>query len=471
MKYSTLNAIRGLFTSIGIIYFFILPVYIPIRALGIEIQSYEKVLINSLDLILYFSQITLLLACNGILLSMFFEFISKRLFEDDSLIIYWYRIIAVLYSCFFIATSYFVLTPENIYQLYGWSGAHYFIISFFQLLIRSEISQNKNNKISVVQANNYFGIVLNVSGVIALAIFSCLYSNDFSDHYTNYCVGLELLFFIYLMFIRKYYLSFALIINKYSVKKILTYCFFATLALFIASIVSILFMLSGCFGAIVILVFIGYLYSKLQKEVERSDLKLIINVGMGYGLVLAALTGSVLAYFVKLHSANMDFFNYAYSFEPLFSIIIGVVFSWYLLKRNIESSKTALSNSIFILNCTVPIILGFYIFAYIKYGFLLQSLFIVFGIFAYLEYMSLFYVRQIAQQCEYKELNGAKLTNFNSVVLNGLSPALLYLLIFAFSKFTVLDLSQLLIASLMILTFISAVINFRQKYLMNYEKK
>lgn len=466
-----LNAIRGLFASIGIIYFFILPVYIPIRALGIEIQSYEKVLINSLDLILYFSQITLLLACNSILLSMFFEFISKRFFEDDSLIISWYRIIAVLYSGFFIATSYFVLTPQNIYQLYGWSGAHYFIISFFQLLIRSEISQNKSNKISVAQANNYFGIVLNVSGVIALAMFSCLYSKDFSEHYTNYCVGLELLFFIYLMFIRKYYLSFVLVIKKYSLKKILTYCFFASFALSIASIVSILFMLSGCLGAIVILVFIGYLYSKLQTEVERSDLKLIINVGMGYGLVLAALTGSVLAYFVKFHSANMDFFNYAYSFEPLFSIIIGLAFSWYLLKRNIESSKTALSNSIFILNCTVPVILGFFIFAYIKYGFLLQSLFIIFGIFACLEYMSLFYVRQIAQQSEYKELNGAKLTNFNSIVLNGLSPALLYLLIFVFSKFTVLDLSQLLIVSLMILTFISVFINLRQKYLMNYEKK
>lgn len=465
------NILRRLFSNIGLIYFFILPVYIPIRALGIELQSYEKIIINPLDLILYFSQITLLLACNSILLSILFEFISKQLFNNESLILPWYRVIATVYAAFFIATSYVVLNPQNMFQLYGWSGAHYFIICFFQLLIRSEINNSKKNNIPTTQINNYFGIVLNISGVISLTIFSLFYSNNYLEYYSKYCIGLEVLFFNYLVFIRKYYLSFWFIARQYSIRKIINYCFWAIVALGIASIVSILFMLSGCMGSLLIMAFIGYLYKKLQLDVDRHDLRLIINIGLGYGLVLAILTGSVLAYFVKNYSTNIDSFNYAYSSEPFFSIIIGLVFTWYLLNKNIETSKSTLANSIFILNWTAPAILGLFVFAYFKQEILIQSLFIIFGAYAFLEYLSLFYLRQIAQQDEYKELHGAKLVNFNSIVLNGLSPALLYVLVFGLSKFTMLHLNQLLMITIIILALLSMVSNFGQKYLIKHEKK
>ncbi|RUR19920.1 hypothetical protein ELY21_02355 [Legionella sp. km535] len=465
------NITRGIFSSIGLIYIFILPVYIPIRALGIELHSYEKVLISSLDLILYFTQITMLLACNSILLSMIFEFLNKKLFDNEFLILSWYRVIAVVYACIFIATSYFVLSPQSICQLYGWSGAHYFIISFFQLLIRSEINHSKSNNLPVVQANNYFGLVLNISGVISLAIFSWIYSSGYAEYYSTYCICLELFFFIYLLVIRKYYVSFGYIVHEYPNKNIITYLSMSVVALILASGLSILFMLSGCIGAILILAFIGYLFSRLSNDVDRGDLHLIVNVGLGYGLLLAALTASVLAYFVKSYSNNMDLFNYAYSSEPFFSIIIGFVFTWFLLKKNIEFSTNGLSNSIFLLNCSVPAILGVFWFAYVMNTYLLQMLFLVFGAYAYLEYLSLFYVRQIAQRDGYKEFHGAKLTNFNAIVLNGLSPALLYLLIYTLSKLTELEINQLLITAITTLTLLSITLNFGQKYLMKYENK
>lgn len=466
MNQTIKNVIFGLFSSIGIIYFFILPVYIPIRALGIELQSYEKIMINSLDLILYFSQIAMLLACNSILLSIFYEPLSKRLFQQESLILSWYRAIALVYTGVFIATAYGVLNPKNIIHLYAWSGAHYFIISFFQLLIRAEINYSKQQNIPVPQANNYFGIVLNIAGVVTLAMFSWLYSSDYSDYYTKYSFVLEIGFFSYLLFVRKYYLSFKKIAEHYSFRKICTYCLIPVLALGIASTTSVLFMLSGCLGPVLILTFIVYLYKKLQKDVNKHDLQLIINIGLGYGLVLAALTGSVLAYLMKNGSLNLDAFNYAYSSEPFFSIVIGFLFTYYLLKRNAEMTRTTLRKAIYLLNAAVPIILSLFALAMTTKTLLLL---LVFGTYAFLEYLSLFSVRQIAQQEEYKEFHGAKLTNFNSVVLNGLSPALLYLLIFSLSKLTSLALNQLLIMTLAILMIVSMIGNLRQKYVLRGE--
>ncbi|WP_058523525.1 hypothetical protein [Legionella birminghamensis] len=458
--------VNGLFSSIGFIYFFILPVYIPIRALGIETHFYDEVSSSPLELILYFSQITMLLACNSMLLSFFYQFLSKALTKKggENHILHIYRLLAIVFSCFFTITSYFVMNPHNILSLYAWSGAHYFVICYFQLLVREEISNSRKTNLSTAHGNNYFGIILNFSGVITLGIFSWFFANDYTEQYRTFCMVLEMAFVCYLVFVRRYHLSFKEICGQYSFIQILIAFSLIFLMLIVASIVSTAFMLSGWVGALLILIFIAYFYKIHQIEVEKIDLQLLVSIGLGYGLVLAVLTGSILTYFVKNESNILNVFNYTYSCEPFFSILIGLVFTLFLLKRNVTFSRKELMSSIFYINLFVPVFLGLFFWSINKQVMGLSVFLLIFAAYALLEYLSLFYVRQIAQLEQYNELQGAKLTNFHSLVLNGLSPALLYLLIRGLSKLTLLELKHILIIAIVILTIFSTLCSLMQKY-------
>lgn len=461
-----MNALKGLFSSIGIIYFFIIPVYIPIRAMGIELHSYENVINNPLDLILYFLQITMLLACNSILLNIIYDFISKRL-KDDTLITHWYKLTAIFFSFLFIITSDFILKPDSLLMLYMASGAHYFIISFFQLLIRSEIKHNRNQQITSAQANNYFGVTLNVSGCIALAAFAWFYANKHVEYYADYCIFLEITLFIYLLLGRKYYSSIKILLKHYSYFRLMSRFLCAVIILFIAAFLSSLFMLSNWVGPLFLLIFIVRFYNQLKHVVNKRDLKLLINIAMGYGLILTVLTNSIFAFFMKNKGINL--FNFAYSLEPIFSVVIGLIFTWILLNQNINTSRQTLAKNIFLLNCSIPLSLVLFTCIYIKKGVLLPLLVSMFGIYAIVEYLSLFYARQIAQQNEYNELQGAKITNYNSIILYGLCPALLYLMIYVLSKFTFLQSTSLLSATVFIYTILSIIGNFTLKFGEKYD--
>lgn len=454
---------RHIISSIGIIYFFILPVYLPLRTLGIELSSYEH-LSTPTDLILYFLQIMLLIGCNSILLSLCHGWLAKRYLIKERLIIHWYRTIAVIFSVFFAASSYFILTPNSLLSLYFWSGAHYFIISFFQILIRSEIHHNRSG-ITKAGANNYFGLVLNLSAVIALSVFSYFYATHNLKYYGTYCFLLELGFCIYLLFGRRYYVSILKIGNKFSLKVKATFIFLCTLSLLLSSIASLVFVMSGWLGAVSLLAFVIYFYIQLKPEVDKRDLQLIISVSLGYGLILAIVSGSVMTYLIRNYSSNYDVFNIAFSCEPLFSVFIGLVFSYFLMAGKIKTAKNDLDNSLFLLNFCVPVILGFFILStFMKPS--LYYLVIMFGFYAFLEYTSLFYVRQIAQNEDYTDFQAARLTNFHSIILNSLCPSLLYLSILLLTKFTTLELKEQLIVSISGLTVLSIIYNISRNYVM-----
>ena len=239
--------IKGVSESIGLIYFFILPVYFPIRALGVELNAYAQVLHESSRLILFFSQITILIAFTSMFLSFFMDYLNKKYFENEELlIIHWYRFIASIFSIIFVISSYFVLNPANKLQLYLWSGVHYFIISFFQQLIRAELNTYKNNqKISVTQANNYFGFSLNLVGVISIFIFGWFYENNELAVYSKYCVYLECLFVLYLLIVRGYWKDCFKILSKFGGLRAFNYSISITIALIFSACLSLFVMSIG----------------------------------------------------------------------------------------------------------------------------------------------------------------------------------------------------------------------------------
>ncbi|HAT9067745.1 TPA: hypothetical protein JBC15_12760 [Legionella pneumophila subsp. pneumophila] len=458
--------IRGVSENIGLIYFFILPVYFPIRALGVELNAYAQVLHESSRLILFFSQITILIAFTSIFLSFFMDFLNKNYFKNrEHLFIHWYRFIASILSIIFVISSYFVLNPADKLQLYFWSGAHYFIISFFQLLIRAELNTyTKNQRISVTQANNYFGFSLNLVGIISIFIFGWFYENNELTVYSKYCVYLEVIFVIYLLIIRGYWRDCLKIVLKFGRLGAFSYIILITIALIFSGCLSLFVMSIGVLAPMLTIVFIGIIYNNFKKSLHTNDLKLIINISLGYGLILAVFTGSVLTYFLHNLHSSIDLFNFAYSSEPFVSLILGAIMAWSLVKSRTEYSRIKLYQQISYINYLVPLVFLIFYYSLISEQHVSILLITMFGVFAYIEYMSMFFMRQVAQLSGYNNFQGTRLASFNVIVLNGLCPSLIYLSVYICSQLTNLSLDAMLINTMMGLIVISLAYNSIFKY-------
>jgi hypothetical protein len=453
--------IRGVSENIGLIYFFILPVYFPIRALGVEINAYTQVLNESSGLILFFSQITILIAFTSIFLSFLMDHVNKYYFENkEHLIIHWYRFIATILSIIFVISSYFVLNPANKLQLYCWSGAHYFIISFFQLLIRCELNTYKSNqKISVTQANNYFGFSLNLVGIISIFIFGWFYENNELIVYSKYCVYLEILFALYLIIVRGYCRDCLKIVSMFGRLRTFFYIILISIALMISAFLSLFVMSIGVIAPILTLCLIGIIFNNFKKSLKIDDLKLVINISLSYGLILAVFTGSVLTYFLHNQQGSIDLFNFAYSSEPFVSLLLGMIMAWSLVKNRTEYSRSRLYQQISYINYLVPLVFLIFYYSLVikKHGSIL--LITMFGVFAFIEYMSMFFMRQVAQLSDYNNFQGTRLASFNVIVLNGLCPSLIYLSVYSCSQLTNLSLDAMLINTVIGLLVISFAYN------------
>lgn len=452
----------SILVSIGIIYFFIFPVYFPIRALGIELNAYTTVLHDSKKLILFFSQITILIAFISIFLSFCIDHLNKRFCKNqEHLIVHWYRSIASMLGIVFVISSHFVLNPANIMQLYLWSGIHYFIISFFQLLIRAEINTYKNNKeTSIVQANNYFGFSLNLVGIISIFIFGWFYENKELLVYSKYCSYLELIFVLYLLFIRGYVKDIRIIMSASPVKTIFSYVALMMLMLLTAAVLSLFVMSIGVLAPVITLIAIAFIYSTFKQSLRADDLKLIINISLSYGLILAAFTGSVLAYFLHGIENHIDLYNFAYSSEPFVSLLLGLIMAWILVRGNSEYKRDQLYKQVSLVNFLTPLVFIIFFISLFKDQHFLLFLIMMFGVYAFVEYMSMFYLRQVTQLSEYNNIQGSRLASFNVIVLNGLCPSLIYISVFLCTRLTSMSLDTMLINTIIGLLIISISYNF-----------
>jgi hypothetical protein len=275
-------------------------VYFPIRALGFELGAYAQILQNDSGLILFFTQITILIAFISVLVSFFVTYLSRflRVPEYVSLVL-WHRFIALVCSVAFIFTSQRVLNPTSQIQLYFWSGAHYFIISFFQVLIRSELSMYKTNpKITIGQANNYFGVSLNLFGMLSIFVFSFFYERGKIVQYTQYALFLEVAFVCYLLIVRRYWQDLFIVISQLGLLRV--FCCSAAIffALLLAGCFAMIIMKMGILAPLVTMGLISGVYSCYKTVLKQSDLMWLFNVAIGYGLLLMVLTSSVLTYFL-----------------------------------------------------------------------------------------------------------------------------------------------------------------------------
>ena len=402
----------------------------------------------------------------SIFLSFFMNALNTMFFESkEHLIINWYRFIATILSMVFIVSSYFVLNPTNNIQLYLWSGAHYFTISFFQILIRAELNNYKNNKqVSIAQANNYFGFSLNFVGIISIFIFGWYYQNNGMTTYGRYCIYLEVIFALYLLFVRGYFKDCCVILSEFGKVRVFNYIILLAIALITSAVLSLFVMSIGVVAPIITLGLIGFIYHTFKKTLNLGDLKLIINIALNYGLILAVFTGSVLTYFLHNDQKRIDIFNFSYSSEAFFSLLLAVAMAWSLIKGNSEYSRRKVYQQVSSMNVLVPIIFLVYYFSLVTEKHMVTLLIMMFGVYAFIEYMSMFFLRQVAQLADYNHFQGTRLASFNVIVLNGLCPSFIYLAVYIGSQFTSLALDTILITTIIGLIMISSSYNFLFRY-------
>ena len=116
------------------------------------------------------------------------------------------------------------------------------------------------------------------------------------------------------------------------------------------------------------------------------------------------------------------------------------------------------------MNVLVPIIFLVYYFSLVTEKHMVTLLIMMFGVYAFIEYMSMFFLRQVAQLADYNHFQGTRLASFNVIVLNGLCPSFIYLAVYIGSQFTSLALDTILITTIIGLIMISSSYNFLFRY-------
>ena len=138
--------------------------------------------------------------------------------------------------------------------------------------------------------------------------------------------------------------------------------------------------------------------------------------------------------------------------------------AWSLVKSNTEYSRNKLYQQISYINYLVPLVFLIFYYSLVAEKHVSILLIIMFGVFAFIEYMSMFFMRQIAQLADYNNFQGTRLASFNVIVLNGLCPSLIYLSVYVCSQFTNLSLDAMLINTMIGLIVISLVYNSIFRY-------
>ena len=263
----------------------------------------------------------------------------------------------------------------------------------------------------------------------------------------------------YLLIVRRYWQDLFIVISQLGLLRV--FCCSAAIffALLLAGCFAMIIMKMGILAPLVTMGLISGVYSCYKTVLKQSDLMWLFNVAIGYGLLLMVLTSSVLTYFLHQNQYLIDFFNEAYSSEPLASLLLGLVFAGWLLKWDKDRSREQLYRLIAVMNYVMPFVfLLYFIFISMKMhaGYVLLMMFVLFSL---IEYMSQFCVRQIAQHEDYNAAQGAQMAGFYTIILNGLCPSLFYILIYICCHMTNWSLDKTVMISILLLIFTSICFN------------
>lgn len=463
-----MNVKRYTYQHPAFLYVFILPVFTIVRMLGEDVSNRQQLLPTTFSRFEYYLSIFFLIGIANFILPFLLRRIAKILYGKVTFTLQMSRFFAVIVSILFIATSYSLFFSTTPLSLYVFSGAHFFCIAYLSNLILLEMKdynlQFTDKTVPFYRATNsaISSIMLNSIAFFAIGFFNLIQTFKIDNWYGICCVVLEVLFFIFLFFIKGYRNDFTALLRTTKLKKLIL----ATLLFLFGFFFCMLFAYFIFFHPDVVIIFIPtviYFAYRLSRKIQRKVILSIFSGTLSYGVILMCLMGSIPLLIVKNESQIKPEYTHLMSLEPVVSCCVSILLFLLIIKSKISTTveRSIQYNAI----CAVLIILLPIILYFFSINEAMLALLIFFVLYSTIETATL-YCSSVLVLNQATNHNTLTLGYFNKTVYTLFMPSLFYLIL----KFVHLhcpDFSLSVLWSILITSLVVMLLNIFALYFTN----
>ncbi|MDA0912128.1 MAG: hypothetical protein O2809_11350 [Proteobacteria bacterium] len=437
----------------SILYFCILPVYVPIRALAESISSFNQVFKDDFERLYFFSDMLIIGAILG-LITWLTVMLTEKLIKDvkqksDALTM-------VGFFCPFLLmlTTYILLSGKfGGGALYMTMGVHFFLLSYLgnQVILHTKRYQLvAENSLSNEIKNNLMSFIVNTLGIIVTILFVGF---SFLNLLLPFTLATSLCGAVF------YYFRFVRGIESFNIqvflKCLLSFGIGALLALLCGAL---MYHWHNIADALVIVI-IAFLSIAIALKTKPRYVMLCINGASQYSIVVYVLMSSVLLFLFNDQLSQI--YQAVYPLEPVFSLIVVIIGLRLILRKKSQTTDATIRQNIFLFGMLMlPLLWCFYAIGSANIAWVLLAVIVFFIIYAIVEYVVMFNLRQIIFTNQYSNQTNTLLSTYLNILYQGFIPVIYLSIASLLHRYSMMAFKDVLLSSLLILVLLVILFNF-----------
>ncbi|MCF6765297.1 hypothetical protein L3V82_05895 [Thiotrichales bacterium 19S3-7] len=414
IKHTLINCLR----HPSMIYFFVLPIYVPIRTLAEYIIQYKEAFPDATSRFYFFVSSVVIGAFVSIIIYFVINHIIKaaRIKKNDAVI----AKIGILCPLILLATTYLLLNDQISIQIkYIVMGAHFFLIRYLTNYVILATKYFKMEHIpddKKAMANNIIHLNVNFLGIIINFAFILFLITQSTFLFLESVLIIGCIYY-YIQYVRK--------TDAVSITSLLIAFIIFTLGIVTSSLISFIMFESTLSIYLMIMLMFVYLTVKLlNKAHHHTHVYHYIAGSFNYGVLLFPIISSLIIFLLYKHHTQ-PLYQYIYSFEPPISAAVAILFTYLLAKNKIKTHNAALfkSTKYYGLVSFLSIILLWIITYDNTYTFLIAAV-LFFIAYSTVEYIIQFNLIQMLLQNNYDTSTTTLFNIYFTVIIMGVIPVL-----------------------------------------------
>ncbi|MCF6806902.1 hypothetical protein L3V79_00655 [Thiotrichales bacterium 19S9-12] len=447
-QYILLNCLR----HPSIMYFFILPIYVPIRTLAEYINQYQAVFQNTASRFSFFISSVLIGAFVSIIIYFVISSIvnSYRKDKSDQAI----TSIGFLCPILLLITTYLLLNDHiQIEVKYGVMGVHFFLIRYLTNYVVLKTKTFKMKQIADDQmsmANNIIHLNINFLGIITNALFVVFLAKNLTLLFLETMLIIGCIYF---------YIGYFKHIKVESLKSlILPVCIFF-IGISLSSLISFIMLLSPMTVYLSIITMFIYLTLKLLKKTNSSHVYQYITGSFNYACLLFPIISSLIIFLLHGHKTQ-QVYKFIYSFEAPISAVVAIFFTILLTKKKIKTDDYSLTKNTFFYGfISISNLCLIWILTCDQYFIFIITCSLFFLSYSLIEYVIQFNLIQILLNNQYDTKTTTLFNIYFTLIVMGITPVIFLFFQNLITQILHYDFYQALPIGMSLLFLLSFIIN------------
>ncbi len=438
----------------ALIYFCILPIYVPIRALAANISGFSDVFHSEMEQLYFFVDMISIVALLGIIVWFVIYLTTKLIhtaYKREEAI----SILGFFCPIFLMLTTYILLSGRfSPSVLYMAMGVHFYLLRYlgtFVILETKKYHIKDQAVLSNAIKNNLASLIVNSLGILVTIIFVL---TSFYD--------LLLYFTLTTSFLGAVYFYFRYLKKLPSIRcRTVIFCLLPFLLGAVIAMLAGFIMYHWHFFAswLILFSFIAVTIALCYQAKPRYALMYICNLSQ-YSLVLVTILSSLIL-FVLSPNIPVKLYDWLYIFEPVFSLVIVIFYLIQIFKQKTEITDQKIASAIFKSSFwLIPFAITIAIMPFDSISIVVIALLVFLLCYAIIEYHASFNTSHIIYINNYSAQTNTLLNIYTEIIRSGLMPVLFILTLSAVNHlYPELAFSSQIISVLLILSAIVFIFN------------